>query len=222
MADIINVSSVDGWVEKVQAGGVWGTVRTGAGTTVNSIASTLSLICQLFSGTFNNRRSFLQFNTGVVLSNDATIDAVDLVLVLLSKNTFHDITSEAIISSSSQVSETALFLFDYSQVVVNTPPEWGGRLPLDVFPSVKLCPLNKTGIDGMRRKNELSTGLVPAEGWVLMSLRGDRDVDNVSPGFIDINCNMGSFESTFFIPTLAITWHKANIQEGVVEDGTIE
>jgi len=125
---------------------------------------------------------------------------------------------------SRQNNETALSINDYDAYdSLDNPDEAGNRMDFS-YVSAKACWFNKTGLSWVKRAGELSNNGT-AEGWTLLMLRTQLDVDNIAPHATTRNVGgtiKTSESATVGLrPTLTIVWD-ARASSSTVEQGTVE
>ena len=197
---------------------VWASLRAVSLGTSNDAGGVMYLLSQLFLGTYAIWRNFMSYNTGGSIPSNAVITAATFNIYIWTKNTYHDITTQGVLTQSTQSDPTNPTTADYNNMTLNNPVE-AGRFNLDTTAVWKMVNFSEESLSWIKRAGEESNSAVYSEGYTLLCLRANTDVDDEAPVFL--GCNIG-FLNVFYPPYLTVTYNTATLFDSVIEEGTIE
>ena len=191
----------------------------GVGSSIDS-GSVMYLLTQRFLGTYAIWRNFMSYNTGGSIPSNAVITAATFNIYIWTKNIYHDLTTQGVLTQSSQATPTSPNTADYDNIILDDPVE-AGRFDLDSVSVWKIINFSEESLSWIKRAGEQSNNAspYPTEGYTLLCLRADKDVSDTAPVFL--GCNIG-FLNLFYPPYLTVTYNTATLFDSVIEDGTIE
>jgi len=218
MTTILVSREIDSGFMRAANNANWTTVRNQAVAVSKVTDFFLSLVSQKFIGQYAIWRIYYSFNTGAAIPSNAIINSVNFNIYNYTKNFYHNTSTQAVIVQTTQADATSLALADFDNLTIDDPVE-AGRFNLDVFPAIRTTAFSSESLSWIKRAGEQSNSATYSEGYTLLCLRGSRDVENIEPVFIDINC---AFLNVFYVPSLIIAYDTATLFGVTIEAGTIE
>jgi len=196
----------------------WVGARTGGSGDSISPAGIMYLLTQNFLGAYDIWRNFITYNTGGTIPSNAVISQATFYIYIYVKNFYHDNTTQGVLTQSTQANPNSPTIQDYSRITLNDPEEAGARFNLNDVSVYRNVIFSKDRLSWIKRAGEVSNN-GGDEGYTLLCIRANKDVDNETPVFL--GCNIG-FLNVFVPPYLIVTYTTATLFGATIEAGTIE